>query len=189
LEPLAQELGTSVTPVREAMMILREQGFVELHPNRGFVVCEFSAKDVQDLFLIQSMIGSELAARAAQHIDDQALAAVEEIQTELETLAVGNTDGRAFERANDAFHAAVNESAASPRLVWLYNAALPLPKYFSTIPGWMQLSIADHRVIVDALRRRDVEASRAAMASHVQRAGTLLAQHLEAEGRWPDALS
>lgn len=186
LEPLAQDFGTSVTPIREAMMILREQGFVELHPNRGFVVCEFSPQDIQDLFLIQSMIGSELAARAAEHIDERALASIEAIQQELETLANGNGNGRAFELANDAFHAAVNECAGSPRLVWLYNAALPLPKYFSTIPGWLQMSIADHGSIIDALRRRDVEASRSAMASHVQHAGILLAEHLESEGRWPE---
>src|SRR5579872_5893552 len=63
LEPVAREFGTSVTPIREAMMMLREQGYVDLQPHRGFVVRPFSLADLEDLFLLQSLIGSELIGR------------------------------------------------------------------------------------------------------------------------------
>ena len=62
LEPLAQEFGISVTPVREAMMMLREQGFVDLHPNRGFIVLGFSLRDLEDLFSRSRSSGVNLPA-------------------------------------------------------------------------------------------------------------------------------
>jgi DNA-binding GntR family transcriptional regulator len=184
LEPLANEFGMSLTPIREGMMMLREQGFVDLFPNRGFTVRDFALSDLNDLFLIQSMIGSELAARAAAAIDADSLAAVEVLQARLETVAAAD-EGRAFEQLNDDFHARINDSARSPRLVWLYNAALPLPRYFSTIPGWIEASLRDHRRILAALRAHDVEGSRSLMSDHVRHAGELLVQHLKQDGRWP----
>lgn len=187
LQPLAQEFGSSVTPIREAMMMLREQGFVDLVPRRGFMVREVTTEDIHDLFLIQSLIGSELAARAASHMDSRKLAKLEEMQTRLEGIARDGS-GRDFEHWNDAFHDAINEHAESPRLVWLYKAALPLPRYFSTVPGWTDMSIADHREILRAMSHHDVASARVAMADHVRRAGDLLASYLESEGRWPDGV-
>jgi DNA-binding GntR family transcriptional regulator len=181
---LANEFGFSVTPIREGMMMLREQGYVDLQPNRGFLVRPFSLSDLDDLFLVQSLIGSELAARAAARIDESAL---EELSVHVVALerAAARGDGPAFERMNDDFHASVNACTGSPRLVWLYDAALPVPRYFSTVPGWIEVSLRDHRLILDALSEHDAERSRALMSAHVRHAGELLRQHLEAEGRWP----
>jgi DNA-binding GntR family transcriptional regulator len=184
LEPLANEFGTSVTPVREAMMMLREQGYVDLRPNRGFIVQPFSLADLNDLFLVQSLIGKELIARAAARIDDEALLELERLNSDLASLAAEG-DGRRFEVVNDEFHAAINECADSPRLVWMYNAALPLPRYFSTIPDWMEVSLRDHRLIVRALRKHDAERSQVLMERHVRHAGDLLTRHLANNGRWP----
>ena len=95
-------------------------------------------------------------------------------------------DGWTLEMLNDKLHATVNECANSPRLAWFYNSVLPLPQYSRRVSGWIDMSIRDHRLIVDALRARDVQASRSLMEDHVRHAGDLLTRHLEAEGRWPE---
>src|SRR5579859_7836235 len=73
LDAVAQELGTSVTPVREALLSLRGEGMVRLIPRRGFVVSPLSRLDVEDLFDIQAYIGAEILARACLRITGEQL--------------------------------------------------------------------------------------------------------------------
>src|SRR3954468_16706555 len=74
LEPIAEAVGVSNTPVREGLLALRSEGFVRLVPRRGFVVAPFSAQDVRDLFWAQSVLAGELAARAALNITPEKIA-------------------------------------------------------------------------------------------------------------------
>lgn len=186
LDPLAAELGMSVTPIREALMTLREQGFVELLPNRGFAVLQISPADVADLFLVQSFAAGELAARAAAAATDDLLEELDRCNRRLERHAEAG-DGRAFELANDEFHAIVNAAAGSPRLAWFYVNAIPIiPRRFLwLVPGWSELSLNDHHAIVAGLRRRDAEAARHAMSEHIVHAGQAIARHLDDGGDWP----
>ena len=64
LEPIAEALGVSNTPVREGLLSLRAEGLVVLVPRRGFTAGSFTRQDVEDIFWAQATIGSELAARA-----------------------------------------------------------------------------------------------------------------------------
>jgi len=68
-ERIADELGLSATPVREGLLSLRGEGFVQLVPRRGFVVAPLSASDVRDLFTAQALIAGELVSRAAARMD------------------------------------------------------------------------------------------------------------------------
>jgi DNA-binding GntR family transcriptional regulator len=194
LEPLAAEFGISVTPIREAMMMLREQGFVDLHPHRGFIVHPFSLSDLEDLFLVQALIGSELIARAAARIEDVTLEKLEEL-LQTQTASAKEGDGARFERLNDEFHTTINDAAASPRLAWQYNAALPVPRYLSTVHGWMRMSLRDHRKIIVALRAHDIDASRSLIGEHGRHSGDLLIRHLEKNrlsgdgAEWPEPAS
>lgn len=186
LDPLADELGMSVTPIREALMTLREQGFVDLLPNRGFVVLQISPADVSDLFLVQSFAAGELAARATEIAPDHVLDELDSYNDELERHAAAGS-GRAFEVANDEFHALLNGSADSPRLAWFYVNAIPIipRRFLSLVPGWAAMSLKDHRAIVACMRRRDAEAAREAMSQHIVHAGQAVARHLDGGGEWP----
>ncbi|MGV9423341.1 GntR family transcriptional regulator [Streptomyces sp. NPDC003656] len=67
-ERVAEAVGVSSTPVREGLLALRSEGFVQLVPRRGFVVAPFTRQDVRDLFWAQAQLSGELAARAARRI-------------------------------------------------------------------------------------------------------------------------
>lgn len=176
----------SVTPIREALVSLREQGFLELHPNRGFAVLKVSPADVSDLFLVQAFAAGELAARAARLIDTETLRRLVGLNAQFETHAKTG-DARAFEIANDEFHSLINGCSDSPRLAWFYAEAIPIiPRRFLTlVPGWIEISQKDHRAIVNRLRKHDPEGSRAAMSAHIRHVGELVARHLDAGGEWP----
>src|SRR5260370_21439418 len=67
-ERIADELDLSATPVREGLLSLKGEGFVELKPRRGFAVAPLSAADIRDLFTAQALLAGELVSRAVSRI-------------------------------------------------------------------------------------------------------------------------
>jgi DNA-binding GntR family transcriptional regulator len=177
---VAEELGLSATPVREALHMLRAEGFVDLDPNKGFRVASVSGDDVSDIFQVFAFVAGELCARAAKRSTEETIAGLEDIQAEL-LEASRARDWAQVESLNHRFHRVLNAEAASPKLfnlVRLMNHYIPR-RFYAAIPGWPEASMEDHAAIMDALRRRDDNAARKAMAEHITHAGALLAANLE----------
>jgi len=185
LESLAEQLGTSVTPVREALVSLRAEGFVLLQPRRGFMVAPFSKQDILDIYQVQAYLAGELAARACPALTEDQLNGLRDLQTELEA-AHERKDAEEVERLNHNFHRTINVAARAPRLAqFLVTATRYSPRlFFAQIDGWTQASADDHAAILTAFKNRDASKARASMMSHVTNAGALLADHLEAQGIW-----
>lgn len=167
LEQVAQDLGTSSTPVREAMLTLRGEGLVELQPRRGFMVVPVTEQDVRDVSDVQAYIGGQLAERAAKHVDAAALAGLRTIEEEFESASARGDIDRAV-LLNHEFHRAVNLAGASPKLAqFMSNVTRYVPEnMFPTLDGWTAHAIADHRRILAALDKGDAAAARAAMSEH-----------------------
>ena len=183
LDQLAVELGISVTPVREALLNLRAEGLLVQHPRRGFMVLEVTARDLADVAKVQAFIGGELAARAAEHITDNQLAALRAIQDELE-LAYEQTDLEHTVRLNHDFHRTINVAGDSPKLTQFMSG---ITRYapesvFPTLHGWPDQSIKDHRAVIAALEARDPELARSAMAEHFTVGVAPLTDHLIERG-------
>lgn len=187
LENLAEQLGTSVTPVREALVSLRGEGFVTLQPRRGFVVAPFTKQDILDVYQVQAYLAGELAARACRAADDTLLEALRSLQLDLEE-AHERGDAEGVERLNHDFHRTINVAARAPKLAqFLVTATRYSPRlFFAQISGWTRASAQDHAAIVEALARRDEGKAREAMVRHTTNAGTLLAEHLDARGIWEE---
>ena len=69
-EELAQQLGISRTPVREALLILQTEGLVEASPNRGATVRSYELPDLEDMYELRALLEGNAALRAATRIDD-----------------------------------------------------------------------------------------------------------------------
>lgn len=183
LEQLADELGISVTPVREALFGLRAEGLLNLLPRRGFVVLPITKRDIADVSDVQAHIGGELASRAAECITDDELHELGLIQDQLE-VAYADNDHEAAVRLNHAFHRGVNVAAGSPKLAQLMGqiTRFALESVYPTVEGWPAHSMRDHRVVLDALKDRDGDAARAAMSEHLCAAAGPLIDHLTRRG-------
>ena len=130
LDETAAELGVSVTPVREALLTLRGEGLVELVPHRGYVVAPLSRDDVNDVFWLQGRIAEELAGRAVDHVDDEALAELTAINDRLRQ-AVELGDAVRIEELEFAFHRIINRLAGARKLSWfLLGATRYTPVHF-----------------------------------------------------------
>jgi DNA-binding GntR family transcriptional regulator len=183
LEQLAAELGISVTPVREALFQLRSEGLLDQQPRRGFVVLPVTRRDIADVSNVQAYIGGELAARAAEHITDDQLRELATIQDQLERAYVAADEDGAV-RLNHEFHRAINVAADSPKLAQLMSQ---ITRYapesvFPIVSGWPERSTRHHRLVVDALQKRDATQARAAMSEHLAEGAAPLIEHLVDRG-------
>jgi len=185
IEALARELRTSPTPIREALHVLRGEGFIQVEPRRGYRIAPLSRRDVEDMFLIQGMISGELAARAAEAADEQFIDEIVGIQSELQQ-AEARSDDNHIQQLNYEFHRLINLRDSSPKLTWLLSLLVRyVPRVlYSTIDGWHTESLHGHEAVIDALRRKDPDAARLAMRAHFAHAGEQLASHLERHGFW-----
>lgn len=185
IEPISEAIGVSNTPVREGLLILRSQGFVQLAPRRGFVVSPFSQQDVLDLFWAQAQLGGELAARAAKKITPEGLARLEEIN-EKYTSAVENMDEAAIADLGHQFHREINVAADSYRLALLLGSMVRhLPnRFYANIEGQVAETQDDHPELLAALRAGDARTARSLMSKHILKGGDQLISTLTDRGVW-----
>lgn len=182
-EHLADQLGVSATPVREALMSLTGEGMVDFRPGRGFRVVPVTRQDVLDLYDVQAYLSGELAARAAERLGPDDITGLVALQDELR-CAVGAGDLDATERADFELHRRVNHAAAAPKLTWMLSLTLRYVPFtaYSEIPGWPLAARDGHGPILDALREGATAAARAEMSAHIRLAGALLVDFLAAQG-------
>jgi DNA-binding GntR family transcriptional regulator len=184
LAPLAERIGASITPVREALLLLAQDGWVTQEPNRGFRVMTITRKDVEDAYLVQAFVSGELAARAALVIDDEHIAALRLLDEQINART--DDDPGFLEKANYELHDLIYAVADSDRLTWFVRSASRFVprRFWGMIPGWIEHNRSGHRPVIDALQARDSDEARRAMSSHIQGAGQLLLRHLDSIGFW-----
>jgi DNA-binding GntR family transcriptional regulator len=185
MEPIAEAVGVSNTPVREGLLALRSLGFVQLVPRRGFVVASFTPQDVRDLFWAQAQLAGELAARAARKMTPELTARLEANLAAYEkALADGDENGVA--RFGYAFHRQINLAADSYRLALLLGSiARHLPnRFYATIEGRAAETRDEHPLLVEALRQHDPRKARTRMEKHILGGADHLVQILEQRGLW-----
>ena len=186
LEPLAHDLGISITPVREALASLEHQGFVRLEPRRGYVVSRFSRQDLVDVFMVEAFVAAELAERAARRITPERLGELHRVYDELVHLVnVQNYDEA--DNANFHFSWLVHDAAHSPKLSWLVSSIVPYsPQGYTSIEEMRDNIIEGFGAILVALDAGDPAAARRAMGDYVRRGGEASVRHFDQLGLWPD---
>lgn len=193
VEELAQQLGVSAMPVREALIALANEGLVEVLPRRGFRVGRIQRRDVEDVFRVHSYVAGLLIEAAAGEITAPDLARLRELQDDIDEVAARGADGAAdgdrgprIEQLNFLFHRTINRVPEAERLRWFLRAATRyVPRHFyEAIPGWVDATVQDHPAIIDALERRDAAEARRLMEAHVRLAGELVVAHLGQTDLW-----
>ncbi|WP_025778251.1 GntR family transcriptional regulator [Brevibacterium sp. VCM10] len=187
MEPIAETVGVSITPVREGLVALASEGYVTALPRRGFVVASFTREDVQDVFWTQAQLAGELAARAAKRMTEQELAELAEIH-EACNQAIRNGDIAASGHLRRQFHRAINLGAHSPRLARLLGGAVKqLPShYYLRLEEHADEELATHAAIFEAISTQDSASARRLVKKHRTDAARNVIALLEARGFWQD---
>jgi DNA-binding GntR family transcriptional regulator len=167
---LAEQWQVSRTPLREALKVLAAEGLVELVPHRGCRVIELTDADADALFPVMALLEGRCAFEAAAKASDDELAHLGRLHDALEHhAAAGDIDG--YYRANHDFHRQVQILS---RNRWLDRATDDLRRFMRlmrgrqlNLPGRLQASINEHRVLIDAFRQRDAVRAERAMHDHL----------------------
>lgn len=187
LNALAADLGVSATPVREALLMLAQDGWLVHEPHRGFVVRQLRRVDVDDVYAMWAYAEGEVTARAAARAAVGDIAEMRRVDGLIRALPDGAT--REALQLNDDFHDAVHAAADSPKLVWFVEAARRVAPFrvsdsFEQVPGWAQVNREQHGPIIDAIEARDADAARDAARNHLLTAGRLLVEWLDSLDFW-----
>ena len=166
---LAEEMGVSRTPVREAIRKLELENFVVMIPRKGAYVAGVSLKDVADVFEIRSALEGLAAGLAAERITDDELEQMEQ------ALFYNSTEGELsleqIVKSDTNFHALVYRASRNERLVQiLENLREQIQRFRATslaVPGRNKLAIEEHRTIVEALRNHDSEVAQSLAMAHI----------------------
>ncbi|MCU1394846.1 MAG: transcriptional regulator, GntR family [Ilumatobacteraceae bacterium] len=192
-ERLAQELGVSRMPVREALRQLQAGGAVEFIPRRGARVRMPSPRDVIELYELRGVLEGHAAASAALNVTGEqiqrmraAVASFDRLVAELaEKPRHARTSSRPqWQAANSSFHAAIIEASGNNHLAEMIDGLhRKIPKNLT----WLALgndtrrltrNAAEHTQILDAIDAGDGEQARALCVAHAQRASELLVRTL-----------
>lgn len=180
---LAGRLGMSRTPVREATLMLAQQGLLEVRPRKGVRIVTLSLKDMEEIYAILTELESLAAEEAAglgykdEDLTDlkQAIEAMEQ--------ALASEDREAWALADEAFHTELVRLGGNSRIQTIVSMmanqvrrARAMTLYIRPLPV---KSNEDHRAVFDAIRNGDAAQARERHHSHRQHAREVLIELLK----------
>jgi DNA-binding GntR family transcriptional regulator len=178
---VAQELGVSQGPVREALRDLEQLGCVVHEPNRGCSVRDFSLEELLEAFPVRAALEALAARLAAERITKAELAELEQLLERM-TKAARRGDAHDQSQANASFHATIVRAARNPTLERQWQMLEPYSRTYLTVsrPGIDLVFLSDRHVpILNALRSRDPAAAAQAMQEHLMGAADLLMEEAQ----------
>lgn len=165
---LAKELGTSQSPVREALRDLAALGIVTIHPRRGARVRFPTAKELADVSVVRSELDALAARLAVGAISPQTLDELGALLDEMAAAAEAQ-DHRTLPFADARFHATIAAASDNSAVTRVFEQLEPFARTFITfsLPN-VDVSgiLREHAEILAALRARDADRAAEAARSH-----------------------
>ncbi len=181
-ETLAQELGVSRTPIREALRRLEAEGLVEFEAQKGARVRSVSTQELAELYELRSLMEGHAARLAAKRITDVELAALgESVNAFRALLAQTNARGQQIQRLienNNDFHTQIIRASRNRHLIRVAtsllesNALYGIYYYYDETKS--RASLQEHAAILDALAARQAARAEKLMRAHLAQAQTMI---------------
>ncbi len=179
-EQLAEEIGVSRTPVREALRRLNAEGLVNLASNRSACVAPaMSDHDIEEIFVLRILLESFGASLAAMQIGADQLEEMKALGAQMERSSQAEEpDFDQIAVLNNRFHQVILESTGNHRLVALVSRVVEMTVVHRTLRRYskveLQRSLAHHRAIIAALETRNAHWAEAVMRAHLHEARNAL---------------
>lgn len=177
---MAEQLGVSKTPVREALARLEQEGLVETTSFKGAVVSGYSREDLQEIYELRELLEGAAARAAATSASDDTLTRLAALVAESRGLHA-KEDLEGLAALLGAFDLVIYEQVANERiraLIENLKAHLArIGRLTEEIPGRVKASVEEHAAIVEAIAARDADEAERSMRIHIR---SVLADQLEA---------
>ncbi|MFB7177608.1 GntR family transcriptional regulator [Streptomyces sp. NPDC056257] len=174
---LAEAVGVSRTPVREALLRLETEGLLKLYPKKGALVLPVSAQEITDVLETRLLV-EEFTVRRAVPAPPGLLERLAALLEEQRRHAAGG-DRAAMMAADRGFHAEIVRSAGNQILCRLYDQLRDRQLRMGVAllhahPDRVERTLAEHAEILDALRSEDADTAAAVVRGHIGRVGELV---------------
>jgi DNA-binding GntR family transcriptional regulator len=184
---LSQDLGMSRTPVREALSVLEQEGFVRSVPRRGLIVVRKSKREVVEMITVWAAVESMAARLAAPRVTEAELA---ELHALVDVFQEDPSEQLSeYSHANMQFHKAIIRMGGVDLMTSLTENLFihmrAVRAVTMTQDNRAQRSIVDHRNIIAALERRDADLAERLVREHTMG----LAAHVEQHGDFLDRMA
>ncbi len=167
---LAEELGVSRTPVREALKQLELDGLVESIPNRGVIVKGITEQDIADIYTIRIAIEGIAANWSVRRISDEEIAALKEVYELMEFYTSRGDADKTFE-LNTKFHEIIYKATRSRYMEHVLKDFQMFIKSTRSkslkSEGRLEEALGEHKAVLEAFLTHDPDAAVAAVLAHV----------------------
>jgi DNA-binding GntR family transcriptional regulator len=175
---MAERLGMSRTPLREALVLLETDGLVEMKPRRGIYILPILPQDMQEIYELLTAIEPEAAASlAARQLSDDQLQPLSDETSKMDQ-ALEDDDLEAWADADDMFHRALLTLHGNQRLLSFANSLFDQAHRARVITLRMRekpyRSTQEHKEVVQHIRDGDVEKAQIIYRQHRERTGAEL---------------
>jgi DNA-binding GntR family transcriptional regulator len=181
---VAERLGVSRIPVREGLRMLEADGLVVLRSSSGAWVATMTAKDCAIAYEIRERLEPMVLAESIPHLTDAHLDRLEEIQREIEAT----DDVEEFLRLDREFHWTTYEGNTVAELRRIVSRYWDVTQHYRRVFVRLNCSRtwvinAEHRLLLQAVRDRDVITAQHVLGCHIQRTRIELLRHPEVFGQ------
>ncbi len=180
---VAEEMGVSRTPVREAIRKLELEGFVVMMPRKGAYVAGISVKDIVDVFEVRAALEGLAAGLAAERCTEEEM---DELERSLIKINVESGDDiNAIAEGDNSFHQIIYRASRNHHLVQIITRLQEQIQRFRMTslsqPGRTKIALDEHKKIVEAISDRNVEEAQALATEHIENAEQILLNALREE--------
>lgn len=187
VRPLCEEFGLSATPVKVALTALEREGFLVLHPHRGFFVPEVDREDMRELYELREVLDGIAARRAAalpaRNVLTDRLTALLEAQT----AEVAADNLHAYGDLDVEFHQEILVASGNGRLRQVNEnmiGQLRLGRATSArVPGRLAAALVEHAEIVAAIADGQLRQAERLARRHVRKSANAVDRHLDQGGK------
>ncbi|WP_251424903.1 GntR family transcriptional regulator [Veillonella agrestimuris] len=180
--PLAEELGVSRTPIREAIRKLELEGFVIMVPRRGAYVANITLKDITQVFELRSALEELAAGLAAERITEEEIETLERMLVEIGEH-MENKDIDRVVAADVAFHEVLYKASRNDRLVEIVHNLREQTYRFRSFsmnqPGRLRKTWEEHRLLVEAIASHNESQARKLARMHMEHSEQTLLKGME----------
>ena len=174
-EALADIVGVSRTPVRDALRRLEVELYAVRTPGGRLVVADLDSDDVAEIFALRAMLEGHAAARAARRATPAQLAELRHCNAAIEAaVAIEQPDVARFLAENRRFHDIILSASASARLSTMLAGLVEQPIVRRTATRYDRADLArsahEHSQLIQAFAAHDEDWARAVMTAHIRRA-------------------
>ncbi|HEY0942084.1 MAG TPA: GntR family transcriptional regulator [Steroidobacter sp.] len=187
-DALAEEMGTSRIPVREALSRLESEGLVASFPHRGYVVTGLSRAEIQELFDLRAMLEPELIRLAIPNFTDAVHAEAATLLRKFDD-AIAADDIHSWGELNRRFHMVLYAPSGRTRTLEIVRGLLINSDRYTQVLLTLGKSFAraleEHGALLDLCRKRQVNQAVALTRDHIQTNGDELIMLLDKRGFAP----